>query len=95
MSIRTSAHLRLADAPMAHDADEVLVSPVERAELRARSVFAGFFDTGGGCFHDSVSCLGAAVASADVLPPARSSTSLMAWTSCATALAGSGLQLVV
>lgn len=40
----------------------------ERAELWARSVFAGFFDVGGGFFHDSVSCLGAAIAGAKPRP---------------------------
>src|SRR5262249_18616606 len=58
----------------------------ERDELRGRLLLGGFFDVGGGCFHDSVSCLGAVVGSASVLPPARSNTSLSACTSLCPAL---------
>jgi hypothetical protein len=55
-------------------------------ELLAR-LFRGFFDAGGAFFHNSVSCLGAAVAAADdILPPARSNTSLSACTSLCPAL---------
>jgi hypothetical protein len=64
------------------DAGEVLPPLGERDELRAGLLLARSFEAGGGCFHESVSCLGAAVAgAADVLPQARSNTSLSAWTS--------------